>query len=171
MRVGFFFLGNHCIIRFCVLPAFVMMRIYLHLYKIRVNKARHAFNTLKPIWRSTSLSPRNKIRIFNTNVKSVLLYGSETWRVTKTNTNKLQTFTNRCLRNILKIRWPEIISNKNLWEETRQIPVEIEIKKQKWSWIGHTLRSLYQTPPDRPFSGTHKGNAKWVDQSRLGEEA
>ena len=72
--------------------------------KCRINKVRHAFNTLIPIWRSTALSLHNKIRIFNTNVKSVLLYGSETWRVTKTSIHKLQTFINRCLRNILKIR-------------------------------------------------------------------
>ena len=48
----------------------------------RINKPRHAFNTLRPTWRVTSLSLQNKIRIFGTNVKSVLLYGSETWRVT-----------------------------------------------------------------------------------------
>ena len=108
--------------------------------KCRINKARHAFNTLRPIWRSTALSLRNKIRIFNTNVKSVLLYGSETWRVTKTSTHKLQTFTNRCLRNILNIRWPETISNEQLWATTNQTPMETEIKKRKWSWIGHTLR-------------------------------
>ena len=126
--------------------------------KSRINKARHAFNTLRPIWRSAALSPRNKIRIFNTNLKSVLLYGSETWRVTKTNTNKLQTFTNRCLRNILNIRWPEIISNKNLWEETRQIPVEIEIKKRKWSWIGHTLR--------KPASNTTRQALEWNPQGK-----
>jgi hypothetical protein len=34
------------------------------------------------------------------NGKSVLLYGSETWRTTKTNSHKLQTFINTCLRNI-----------------------------------------------------------------------
>ena len=62
----------------------------------RINKARHTFNTLRPIWRATPLSLQNKIRIFGTNVKFVLLYGSETWRVTKTNTNKLQTFINKC---------------------------------------------------------------------------
>ena len=56
--------------------------------KCRINKARHAFNTLRPIWRSIALSLRNKTRIFTTNVKSVLLYGLETWRVTKTNTHK-----------------------------------------------------------------------------------
>ena len=72
--------------------------------KSRINKARHAFNTLCPIWNSSVLSLHNKIRIFNTNVKSVLLYGSETWRTTKSNIHKLQTFINRCLRNIINIR-------------------------------------------------------------------
>ena len=107
---------------------------------MRINKARHAFSTLRPIWRSTALSLRNKIRIFNTNLKSVLLYGLETWRVTKTNTHKLQTFTNRCLRNIFNITWPEVASNEQLWDKTKQTPTETEIRKRKWGWIGHTLR-------------------------------
>ena len=63
--------------------------------KSRINKARHAFNTLRPIWKSSALSLHNKIRIFNTNVKCVLLYGSETWRTIKSNIHKLQTFISR----------------------------------------------------------------------------
>nr|KAG5695932.1 hypothetical protein BaRGS_017513 [Batillaria attramentaria] len=82
-----------------------------------------------PIWRSTALSLRNKIRIFNSNVKSVLLYGSETWRTTKTGSHRLQTFINRCLRNILNIRYPLVITNQDLWGRTRQVPIEQEIKK------------------------------------------
>jgi hypothetical protein len=54
--------------------------------------------------------------------------------------HKLQTFINRCLRNILNIRWPETISNEQLWARTNQTPMETEIKKRKWSWIDHTLR-------------------------------
>ena len=139
--------------------------------KSRINKARHAFNTLRPIWRLTSLSLHNKIRIFNTNVKSVLLYGSETWRVTKTNTHKLQAFTNRCLRNILNIRWPEVFSNERLWERTRQVPIETEIKKRKWGWIGQTLwkPAAKLIPPGRPLTGIHRESGKWADQIRLGE--
>jgi hypothetical protein len=33
---------------------------------------------------------KTKLRIFNTNVKSVILYARETWRVLKTGMNKLQ---------------------------------------------------------------------------------
>lgn len=108
--------------------------------RCRINKARYAFNTLRPIWRSTSLSLSNKIRIFNTNVKSVLLYGSETWRTTRTNMHKLQTFTNRCLRNILGIRWPITVSNEQLWNKAGQVPIAVDIRKRRWGWIGHTLR-------------------------------
>lgn len=108
--------------------------------KSRTNKARHAFNTLRQIWNSKALSINTKTRIFNTNVKSVLLYGSETWKVTKTINNKLQSFVNKCLRHILNIRWPDTISNTSLWEKTKQDPIHIEIKRRKWGWIGHTLR-------------------------------
>ena len=48
---------------------------------------------LKKIWNSRVISSRTKLRIFNSNVKSVLLYGSETWRNTKSSNSKLQTFS------------------------------------------------------------------------------
>ena len=46
--------------------------------KNRIGKAKHAFSIIKTVWNTSSFSTRNKIRIFNTNVKCVLLYGSET---------------------------------------------------------------------------------------------
>ena len=108
--------------------------------KARIGKARHAFITLRPVWRSTAISTRNKLRIFNSNVKSVLLYGSETWRVTNTISNKVQTFINSCLRYIFGIRWPERISNRDLWQRANQDPITQQIARRKWRWIGHTLR-------------------------------
>ncbi|VDO63779.1 unnamed protein product [Schistosoma curassoni] len=58
----------------------------------------------------------------------------------KTIIQKIQVFTNSCLRKILQIRWPDIISNNLLWERTNQISVEEEIRKKRWKWIGHTLK-------------------------------
>ncbi|VDP22316.1 unnamed protein product [Schistosoma margrebowiei] len=51
--------------------------------KVRIDKARAAYLQLKNIWNSKQLSTNTKVRIFNTNVKTVLLYGAETWRITK----------------------------------------------------------------------------------------
>ncbi|KAK7112380.1 hypothetical protein V1264_011846 [Littorina saxatilis] len=70
----------------------------------RTRKARAAYIMLKNIWASREISITTKLRIFNSNVKSVLLYGSETWRMTKVTQQKIQTFINTCLRRIFKIR-------------------------------------------------------------------
>ena len=76
----------------------------------------------------------------NSNVKSVLLYGCETWRTTKIMLQKIQTFFNTCLRRIYKIRWPEKIKNEDLLERAGQEPVAKQILRRKWGWIGHALR-------------------------------
>ncbi|VDP45887.1 unnamed protein product [Schistosoma margrebowiei] len=80
------------------------------------------------------------VRIFNTNVKTVLLYGAETWRTTKAIIQKIQVFINSCLRKILQIHWPDTISNNVPWERTNQIPAEEGIRMNRWKWIRHTLR-------------------------------
>ena len=72
------------------------------------------------IWR---ISMRTKLSIFSSNVKSVLLYGCETWWTTRTMQQKIQTFLNICLRRICKIQWQEKIRNEDLWERAGQEPV------------------------------------------------
>ncbi|VDP82258.1 unnamed protein product [Schistosoma mattheei] len=46
--------------------------------KARIVKARAAYLQLRNIWNSKKLSTNTKVRIFNTNVKTVLLYRAET---------------------------------------------------------------------------------------------
>ena len=50
--------------------------------RARIGKARAAFQHLKNVWRSSLLGTSTKIRIFNTIMKPVLLYGAETRRTT-----------------------------------------------------------------------------------------
>ncbi|KAK7095931.1 hypothetical protein V1264_005285 [Littorina saxatilis] len=126
--------------------------------KARIGKARAAFIQLKNIWNSRQLSLTTKIRLFNSNVKSVLLYGAETWRTTKTTIRKVQTFINSCLRRVLKIRWPETISNADLWERTCQLPAEELIRKRRWGWIGHTLR--------KPSTNITRQALRWNPQGK-----
>ena len=67
----------------------------------RIGKARAVFIMLKKVWAPKELSVRTKLRIFRSNVKTVLLYGSETWRTTKRIQSRIQSFVNSCLRRIL----------------------------------------------------------------------
>ena len=124
----------------------------------RIRKAQQAFACLRAVWKATSLSLKTKIEIFNSNVKSVLLYGSETWRLTKTLLSKVQTFVNKRLRQILSIFWPNVITNEDLWLKTGQEDVAITIKRRKWKWIGHTLR--------REKENTTRIAMKWNPQGK-----
>ena len=86
--------------------------------KARMSKARNAFVSLGKVWKDRSITTKTKCRLFNSNVKSMLLYGCETWKLTKFPLTKLQTFVNTCLRKILRIRWPDTIRNEELLERT-----------------------------------------------------
>ncbi|RUS70611.1 hypothetical protein EGW08_021624 [Elysia chlorotica] len=42
--------------------------------------------------------------------------------------------------NKARFAWSQTISNEELWRRIEQTPIDIQIKKRKWGWIGHTLR-------------------------------
>ncbi|VDP28140.1 unnamed protein product [Schistosoma margrebowiei] len=98
--------------------------------KAQIRKARAAYLPLKNIQNSKQLSTNTKVRIFNTNVKTVLLYGAETWRTTKAIIQKIQVFINNCLRKLLGIRWPGTISNNLLLR-----------KQTRYQWTNKSGRS------------------------------
>ena len=105
--------------------------------KVRISKARGAFRSLKSTWMSSSISLKTKVHIFKSNILSVLPYGAESWKVTKSVCQKLEVFQNKCLRRILGIYWPNQISNYELQKKTCVRPVSREVKQRTWRWIGH----------------------------------
>ena len=75
---------------------------------------------------------------------------------------KVQLFINTCLRRILRIHWPERISNVELWRRTRLRPVQDDITERKWRWIGHTLRKQESSITDKLFDMETLGQkASW----------
>ena len=112
----------------------------------------HNYNSQRHRWRcwlqakqregSFRENVRTKLRIFNACVKSVLLYGSETWIVSNSITQRLQSFVNKCRRIICRIFWPNTINNVALLKLTDEEPILRQLKRRKWRWIGHTLRKL-----------------------------
>ena len=127
--------------------------------KARIKKTRVVFLMLSKIWKSKLIKLKTKMRIFNYSIKSVLLYSSETWRITKHTVNKIQTFVNRCLRRIMNVKWSDKVSNNTLWTKTNQLPVEIEIKRRKLRYIGHSLR--------KPTSSITRQALTWNPQGKI----
>lgn len=96
-------------------------------------QATGAYAALRNIWRSSKISNHTKVRIFKSNVLGVPLYGAESWKVTNAITTKLDVFQARCLRRILRIFWPNTISNEELYKRTNTIPLSQEIKRGRWT--------------------------------------
>ncbi|VDO53884.1 unnamed protein product [Schistosoma margrebowiei] len=69
----------------------------------KIGKARVAFLRLRNIWNLKQIQTNIKVRIINTNVKSVLLYGDEMRRTTTAIIKNVQLFINICLRKISNI--------------------------------------------------------------------
>ena len=110
-----------------------------------VGKARMAFVLFSPLRRSKEISLRTKLGIFNTKVKSVLMYGAETWIVTKKISDKIQAFTNCCLGNILGVRLLNTISSEDWLAKTQEQKMKTQIRRKKWNWIGHMLRKPHNS--------------------------
>ena len=85
----------------------------------RLQKAKSSFVQLNKVWRSPNISEKTKIKIYNSNVLSVLLYGAECWRVTQRDSQRLSGFHTSCLRMICRIYWPQKITNNELYQSDR----------------------------------------------------
>ena len=92
-----------------------------------LQKAKSSFVQLNKIWRSPNISEKTKIKIYHSNVLSVILYGAECWTVTQRDSQRLSGFHTSCLRKICRIYWPKKITNKELW-------------RWRWRWLGHVIR-------------------------------
>ena len=80
----------------------------------RAVKARGVFLRLNKIWSSTSISRRTKVRLCKTLVKPVSTYRCETWKMNKSDEDKIDVVQSGCLRQIFKISWQDRITNKDV---------------------------------------------------------
>ena len=58
----------------------------------RLSKARGTYVRLIKIWNSRSISRRTKMKLYKTLVLPVLMYGCETWKMTKSDEHVLNVF-------------------------------------------------------------------------------
>ncbi len=142
----------------------------------RMCKARNAFVKLRPVWRSTTYGIRTKLQLYNSLVKSVLLYSSECWKMTETDFKGIEAFHNGCLRKILRIFWPKVISNKELYVRTNSEPIGTTIRRRRLRWLGHVLRmpsnrvprvALYWTPQGKRRAGRPKNTWRRTVEKEL----
>ena len=78
----------------------------------RLAIARNAVITINDVWKDRSLVLKTKIRVLNTLVFTVAMYGCECCVIKKTDEKRLDSFEVWCYRRILRMSWRERKSNE-----------------------------------------------------------
>ena len=106
--------------------------------KTRQAKARAAIRKLDNIWKS-DLPRKLKINFFRSTVENILLYGAETWTMTKTMNIEIDGTYTRLLRHALYINWRQHVPNENLYGNLPNIFSVIQ--QRRLHLAGHCYRS------------------------------
>ena len=90
--------------------------------KRRINIVHEAMFTLdQNIWRFSITLQETKLRLYNTCILPIFLYGAETWSVTVMLSKKIDALDNWCLRRILNVDYSEFVTNDEIRSRTGQL--------------------------------------------------
>ena len=94
----------------------------------RKAQAWAAIRRLENIWKS-DLPRKLKINFFRSTVENVLLYGAETWTMTKTMNRKIDATYTRLLRHALNVNWRQYVTNESLYGGLPKISSAIQQRR------------------------------------------
>ena len=86
------------------------------------------------------------VHVYEAMVVSVIMYNCSSWAVPKVHLDKLDICHRAHLRRILKIKWPNTITNEKLYKVCSTRPLSDRVKEARWKMLGHILRSPEDTP-------------------------
>ena len=114
--------------------------------KTRIAAGSRCLWSMNSIFKSRNLSRKTKLMTYVTIIRPIVMYGGETWRLTKELERKLVVFENGVLRRI----WgPTFDINEGIWHrrhnnELRQLSelplITNIIRSRRLQWAGHVAR-------------------------------
>ena len=105
-----------------------------HAMAVRMGIASTRFSECKKVWKSKVISQRDKMRLFDGGVVSMLVYGCEIWMLDESTQASLRGW---CARRMAKI------TGKSIREECIDptYPLIAKARAKRLRWLGHILRS------------------------------
>ena len=117
----------------------------------RMNSSRSVEGQLWKIFSNEDHLPENeRLKVYNTYIRPVLLYNSSTWGITQTLLSKIESFHRQQLRRkVVKVFYPRKISNSELYRRTNSQPIGIDILQSRWKQFRRMLLLPMNTPPQK----------------------
>lgn len=109
--------------------------------RARKGQAWGAFWKMKEIWKSKSIKIQLKVRLFKASCLAILLYGSETWTLTKQQKQVLNSFATSCYRIMLGVKRMDHVTNETIYALVNEEPLSSVIARRQLTWVGHMLRA------------------------------
>ena len=130
----------------------------------RITSASKAFGALSAcLFRSTSVSLAAKRTVYEGEILSILLYGSEAWLITSRMLQRLRVFHASCLRVMHGVTrtdtWKQRISTRSLAQELQLDSMDNYVYRRQLRWVGHVRRMPFDRLPRRMLSS-------WVASKR-----
>ena len=104
------------------------------------------------MWHCRYLCKRTKVRVFRSLVLLVLLYGYETWILSRNLRRRLNFFITRSLRRILCYCWSDFVSNERLLRETQRRYVTCIVCERQLRLYVHVAHFVDDDPAHQIFS-------------------
>lgn len=96
--------------------------------------------SMRKIFKSMKLNEKTKTKALKMCIYPAILYGCQTWSLTKKQLKRLDVTQYQMFRSILGIRKYEKISNQRINEVMQMKDLSKEATKMKWNWAGHVVR-------------------------------
>ena len=107
-------------------------------FHTRKGMAWSACNAMHKIWTS-DLSRAFKLKIFEAAIEPILLYGSETWTLSKKLEKRLDGTFTRLLMRVQNISWKRHPTKKEIYGTIP--PVSVIVKARRVQFAGHCRRA------------------------------
>jgi len=91
------------------------------------------------IWRS-QLAISTKLKLDNTCILPIFLYGSDCWAISKMDARKIDALDQWCLRMLLGIKWYQFVRNDDVWRLMKQPKLTAIIQSRRLTLFGHIMR-------------------------------
>ena len=111
-----------------------------HEIKRRLLLGRKVMTNLDSIFKSRDITLPTKVRLVKAMVFAVVMYGCESWTVTKAEHQIIDAFELWCCRRLLRVPWTATRSNQSILKEINpEYSLEGLMLKLKLQYFGHLM--------------------------------
>ena len=108
--------------------------------RTRVRCGWKKFNELAPVLTLRGASHKLKGKIYNSCVRSAMVYGSETWPMKKEDLNRLERAEHTMMRRTCGVTLRERVSSKGLYNRLGIDSISSTVTRSRLRWYGHVQR-------------------------------